>query len=165
MLKATHKHQNVPSTVELSSTARFLLNRKQVWTDTYIGDLPDIWIEHIAHQGHFLIHTTRYPHAVLNSNRILKPEIGQKYVSMTRSPAFAEYWADNNRPDDEGMAAHLILDKNKLQHSYKIETFCDPWNQPDGATGEHRYESEERIAQDVFPLMDVLHGVVFVKDK
>jgi hypothetical protein len=51
----------------------------------------------------------------------------------------------------------------KLQHQYKLETFYDPWNASDGATGEHRYECEERIAQDVFPLFNVLLGVVFTK--
>lgn len=142
---------------------RFLLKRKPVWTDTYPGDLTDLWVEHIAPMGYILIHTTCYPHAVLNSNRIKRPAVGYQYVSLTRSPTFAEYWARNQRPDDEGFAAHLLLDRRKLQHRYKLETFRDPWNGSNSATGEHRYESEERIAQDVFPLFDVLLGVVFTK--
>jgi len=148
--------------LSLSGITRLLLRSRAVWMNAGPGDLLDLWPEHIGPMGDFLIHTTRYPVAILNSNRIRTPAVGHQYVSLTRSPIFAEYWADVSRPDDEGMAAHLILDKSKLRHRYKIEPFRDPWNVSDDLTGKHRYEPEERIARDIFPLFDVLYGVLMV---
>ena len=170
MLITSNRQQNYQTTatqsevVELSPTAHFMLRNRAVWMNTGHGDLLDLWPEQISSRGSFLIHTTRYPTAILNTNRIKRPTIGHKYVSLTRSPLFAEYWADVTRPDDEGVAAHLILDRTKLQHKYKIEPFNDPWNPSDNLTGRHRHEAEERIARDIFPLFDVLYGVVVVQN-
>ena len=146
----------------LSQAARNALLKLPCWTDYQPGDIADMWPEHIAPLGNILIHTTRYPVAVLNSNRIKRPATGYRYVSLTRSPTFADYWANVTRPDDEGFAAHLIFDRQRLQHRYKIEPFCDPFNTWRGTGGAHRWECEERIAHDLTPVLSYLSAVMFV---
>lgn len=72
-----------------------------------------------------LFHGTRYPRAILESNRILLPKTGYGMVSFTRNHRVARHWATLSRDDDEGTGAIFVLDRMKLQSRYRLSPFRD----------------------------------------
>lgn len=91
-----------------------------------------------------LFHGSRYPRAIIQSDRIKLPTSGYRMISLTRDIRVARHWACLRRDDDEGVGAILVLDRQKLRTRYRIEPFRDEaWHT--GFTRSERDEAEEIV--------------------
>ena len=109
-----------------------------------------------------LYHGTRYGKLILRTGVLLRAEIGEQKVCLTRSPEVAAYWALSERDDDEKGGAILVLDRQSLERKYKVRAV--PW--PFWHTDEVFHdEAEEEIWHDVTDIDMHLIGFVTQIDK
>jgi hypothetical protein len=96
----------------------------------------------IARGQDVLFHGTRYRERILASGILKFSDPGPNYLSFTRSPDVAAYWATSvPREDDEGAGAILVFDRASLRTRYKLECHADHWIR-DGKVAD---EFEERL--------------------
>lgn len=73
--------------------------------------------------GRFVYHGTRYPSAIIASDRLNVPDYGDRHVSLTRNFDVAVYWASMERDDDEGCGSVFIIDRKALEATYSLKSF------------------------------------------
>jgi hypothetical protein len=109
----------------------------------------------VAKNRDVLYHGTRYAKLILKTGVLFHSRTG--HVCLTRSAEVAAYWALLERDDDEGRGSILILDRQSLEHRYRIEANPEPiWY---SKTSFHD-EAEEEIFDNVVDVSNHLVGFV-----
>src|SRR5262245_21235145 len=109
-----------------------------------------------------LYHGTRYGKLILRTGVLLRAELGQQKVCLTRSTEVAAYWALSERDDDEKCGAILVLDRQSLESRHKIQAVPGPfWH----TAKVFHDEAEEEIWDDVIDINIHLIGFATQTDR
>ena len=104
-----------------------------------------------------LYHGTRYPKLIIRSGTILRAEVGDEKVCLTRSPEVAAYWALLPRDDDEARGGVFIFDRKSLERRYELQFVPEPYWHSDYLFHD---EAEVEIWDDVLGIGAHLVGFV-----
>jgi hypothetical protein len=74
-----------------------------------------------------LYHGTRFARKILKNNELGWPDEGLSAIHFSRLLHTAAYWALLPRDGDDGEGAILVLDRDRLTQSYKLESRRDEW--------------------------------------